>query len=168
MSTMVRRLIAVLGLAHSIVCSAQGEPNICGISLDQDAKVALAGFEASPAGPSIFIDPEQPTKKIVADRYFLRLRNSCADLADGKGREDDAPDLIVDFAGQPTKKVISIAFQPSLRDCQVVRRVVTQTLGSPLGANSEVAEWVLPELRRRILVTAHDGQCWIHQQRLHH
>lgn len=161
-SALIAALWAVLPVVSS---AAQGEPSICGITLDQDSKSALVGFDSQFAGVVVFIDPRWPDKKMRADRFYLRARAPCAELADRRGEPDDVPDLVLDVMGVSAKKVVAIAFRPHIRDCQAVRTLVGSVLGDPHAVSADAAEWALPKSRRRVLVTENDGSCWIHQQR---
>jgi hypothetical protein len=169
MSIMARSASAVLATLWAVLpaasSAAQGEPSICSIALDQDSKSALMGVDSRSAGTVVFADPRWPDKKLRADRFYLRVRAPCAELADRREDPDDVPDIVLDVMGASAKKVVAIAFRPRIRDCQAVRALVGSVLGAPQAVSASAAEWALPESRRRVLVTENDGSCWIHQQR---
>lgn len=155
----------VLALPAS-TSAAQSAPTVCGVSLDQESRSAFSGFDRRYVGTVVFLDPHLTGKKVQADRFYLRARARCAEIADRSGDSDDVPDIVVDVMGESTRRVVAIAFRPRVRDCQTVRDLIGSVLGAPQTFSADSAEWALSDSRRRVLVTESDGSCWIHQQRV--
>ncbi|MFN4329057.1 MAG: hypothetical protein ACK4FF_09285 [Limnobacter sp.] len=154
----LRSATLALALLCLPLCALASETPICGIALGQRFENVRGALNVSSVGFEMFKSLEAPNRTVRAERFEGHFIAPCSEAA---AQNVPEPTVVVAVNVRGPRNILAIAFRPRAT-CAEAISALTKEYGSVTSTSREFTEWRVPSLKRQIMVSNQDGQCWVH------
>ncbi|MCV2349496.1 hypothetical protein [Paucibacter sp. Y2R2-4] len=134
------------------------EAPICGVALGHRFENVRGALNVSSVGFKMFKNLEAPNRTVRAESFEGRFIAPCSEVA---AQSVPEPTIVVAVAVRSPRNVLAIAFRPRAACAEAVS-TLTKEYGAATSTSNEITEWRVPSLKRHVMVSNQDGQCWVH------